>query len=213
MCIKTVTQKHGTQQPKSIIRTMSRHGRKSSTGPQNPLHTNGVKTTTSMFTKEQIDKLSQNPQNRVYDYEFDQVDKVLTPGEVRDIARDIRAAYMDIKQAKPSAPDSEIRAFLLVSNPEWTAFAQTSHMRIFDYLTTLGCIMEHLEFMLNLKIAEAETAMTEDKRMETFNNYFHKELDTGLTVEEYEKKMKDQDAQERAQSSANKFGKSTAPAQ
>jgi len=170
----------------------------------------GLNTKTSYFTRDQIAKLQENSQNRVYEYEYDQTDNTLTPDQLEQIFREVRDAYLEIRQAKTMAKDVEIREFLMESNPVWKQIATHSHTKMFEYVTSSKFRMEHLVFLIHLKADEIRSNMIEETRMQKFNDYFHKELDTGMTVEEYQKKIKEQDEQE---GQPTKFGLSMAPKQ
>jgi len=167
-----------------------------------------LETQTSYFTNKQIEELQKNPQNRVYGYEYDQVDRVLPPIELESTLNEIRKAYEEIRSGSATAKDVDIRDYLLETNPQWKHLASHSHTKMFEYVTSMKCKMEYISFMCQLKQEEHQARMPEETRMRKFNDYFYEKLNTGMTVEEYEKKMKDEDDAEGVQT---QFGVSTAP--
>ena len=199
------------------IRPSSRQQQSQSSGVSAPISVpvvgapdGALKTQTGYFTPRQIEEIQRNPQNRVYGYEYDQVDRVLEPDEVSAMMTDANRMYSEIRTERPNADDKDIREYLIETHPEWKTPATHTYKRMFEYATSVKCNMGHLQFMISLKKEEQQTKMKDEDRMKKFNEYFYEKLDTGMTVEEYEAKMKEEDEREGKQT---QFGISNAPSE
>lgn len=151
----------------------------------------GVKVTTQCFSAEQIAKLQEDPQKRVYDYTYDHVSETtLAPGEVRAILQEVRKQYLEIKTSKAS--DDEIRKFLLAENPSWSTLP-TTHPLFWQHTTMVTTNMANIFYLLDLKEKQVTQGLSEDVCRDTLQTHMAKVHDTGLTLEEYKQKIKEEE--------------------
>jgi hypothetical protein len=178
-----------------------------------------VKSETQYLTAEQVEKLQRDPQNRIYEYEYDQVNTVIPADQVWKMVQDIRTIYMDLCTNPSGTSDADIREYILTQeNPAFRTFAIKTHTKLFEYVTSRNCNMDMVKFMIDLKNKETKTGMKDEHVKAELNQYLYQKLDTGLTVEEYQAKMKAEEEAAQgqgAEASDNgaplKFGLSTAP--
>ena len=92
------------------------------------------------MTKERLDELAKNPQNRVYQYKYDQVD-VLPMAQVQEYARKIylwRCKYQrDFKPYNESKAREALLEQAKVEGDGMYRFCTYTHKPFFDHLTRL----------------------------------------------------------------------------
>jgi len=102
-----------------------------------PLKIDGIApgaTRTTIFSKEKLSELAQNEENKVYDYEYDSVDRILPMDEVLLKIKAIRGIVMKNKNANPDWNWKSHKEYLQKEYPELFAMAR-SHPKIFDVVS------------------------------------------------------------------------------
>lgn len=149
-------------------------------------------TTPQLLTQEEIAKLSQDPSNRVYQYQYDQPTKKYTSQEQKDMIIKIRTEYVKLVKEHPNEDDVQIRQRLKSQSTEFYDF-WFNMTKVFDLFTHRNAKQEHLmhvNYMLYLREQLESGNLQDHEAQEAVQNYLVEQLKTGQSVAEYREQVK-----------------------
>lgn len=126
-----------------------------------------LKTSIKQFTKEELDELSKEDQNRVYvEDTYEAPEEVLTAEEAATAYKDIRKAWTHLHTKHPEWEDDDIRAEILRAGSPLVhrfqkAYGRYLWWRITDRTVT-ETMLKHYEFMIVMRKQIQEAKFTEE---------------------------------------------------
>jgi negative regulator of genetic competence, sporulation and motility len=128
------------------------------------------------LNEEQLRRLAEDKKNRVFAQTYETPERVWTADEKRDLVRDIREKYLQLRQQYPDWEDDKIRTHICSDKYRWRQFAKT-FSNTFSYITTHTTEEEgvkHQYYMLYLS-KQVETGQITPEQMKAMMcEYGHK---------------------------------------
>lgn len=149
------------------------------------------KQTTQYLSQAELNKLSQDPRNKIYQYTYDNPTRKFSVEEQKNHIQAIRDRYVQLLD-KSSQTDEEIREQLKQENPTWEAFIE-NHERIFLACTTRTTPPEHilhLQYMMYVKEQQELGNVDPITAQQMVQNYLVDSFKTNQTLEQYKAQMK-----------------------
>lgn len=144
-----------------------------------------------LLNQQQLEKLSQDPKNRVYTYVHDAPSVRFTTEQQKRYVTQIRQRYLALREQQPEAPDRRLRDELR-ADAAIASFAD-NNSRIFETLTARESTpdhINHLRYMLYLREQQERGFLTETEAQNMIQDYLVTAFKTNLTPREYEAQLK-----------------------
>lgn len=131
-----------------------------------------INTTTQNLTPNDVNNLSKDPKNVMYEYQFDTVDRVKAVNEVEYLFRECKNACDKIRKEHPEFCDNRCRKELM-KDPTFADFS-TTHPFFFKFATDRNVSARDMRmayFQLNLKADVEAGRLSQDEatnRMKMF---------------------------------------------
>lgn len=145
---------------------------------------------TVFLSQSEIEKLSDDPKNRVYKYEYDDATQLYTSQEQKKFITSIRTQFQAMRDSDPTLSDREIQKQLR-KNTSIDKFAE-NNTKIFETCCkreTTDEQLNHIRYMLYLREQQERGAISEVTAQETIQNYLINSFRTDMTVDQYKQKM------------------------
>lgn len=149
------------------------------------------KHTPEYLNQQQLEKLAQDPKNRVYTYVNDEATAKFTVAEQKKYVQDIRSKYLEIRSQFPDLKDVTIQNELR-KEKSIDLFAE-NNTRIFELLTSRTSTQEninHIRYMLYLREQQEQGNIADHQAQSMIQDYLITAFKTNMTPKEYEAKMK-----------------------
>lgn len=135
--------------------------------------TEKLDTRTEILSDKRLEELSNDPQNIVYQYEHDTVDRVKPASEVKMLIHQLRETYFAARAAAPARSDTAIRNDILETSALFRDFEKT-HPRFFDQCTDRDTTPEHMQSMftmLNIRKLQEAGKYTEEQAQQLVSTF------------------------------------------
>lgn len=133
------------------------------------------------FTQDHLQKLAENPENIVYQFGQDETVNVMPANEARDLLRQVRARYLELKNLRPDWDDDQIREQICADRLPWYRFAK-SHKLVFGHATnreTTEQGMSHAYYLIFIMKKQEEGIITLEQARAEVLQYGLKHFATG----------------------------------
>ncbi len=133
-----------------------------------------------------MDEIRSQPGNVVYDYEYDEVDRVKSMSEVKSTITDLRKAYLHLRIAREDLCDNACRRILL-DDPKFANFKK-SHPSIFSNCTNREADLRLFEVMfaqINLREQVELGKMTQDEASQMMQAMVLEKCKTGESYSQW----------------------------
>jgi len=150
------------------------------------MNTNYAKS--EIFTGSQLDKLTQNSNNEVYEYQYDSVDRVKSVAEVKTLMKTLRLAYLKLRETDPELCDNAIRRKILEDNVTMQDFKKT-HPKIFELFANRKSEPKDFEiilYQLNIRLNVENGTIPQEEGTRLVQLYLYEKFKTGKTYEQYQ---------------------------
>ena len=150
------------------------------------------KHTPEYLNQKQLEKLAEDPKNRVYTYINDEATAKFTVAEQKKYIQDIRSQYMNLRTLHPEWKDATIQDEIRKDTPT-NLFAE-NNTRIFELLTSRTSTQEsinHIRYMLYLREQQEQGNIADHQAQSMIQDYLITAFKTNMTPKEYEAKMKE----------------------
>lgn len=147
--------------------------------------------TPEYLNQKQLEKLAQDPKNKVYTYVNDDPTARFTVNEQKRYTAQIRNEYTDLRQKFPDHTDKQLREEIR-KNKTLDLFAE-NNTRIFDLLTSRESKLDeinHIRYMLYLREQQELGNIDTAQAQAMIQDYLITAFKTNMTPKEYEEKMK-----------------------
>lgn len=142
---------------------------------------------TEKLTEERLEQLAQDPNNVVYKYEDKHdAEPALSADIARNIVREIRKRYGELRAEHPTWTDDRVRERLCVESKDWKAFA-TTHKMLFSKTTDRGtdeAQMKHVFYILFMHKQRETGALTPEECNKQVQEYMLRQFMTDKKAEE-----------------------------
>jgi len=148
---------------------------------------------TKTLTNDDIEKISENPKNIMYEYQHDTVDRVKASDEIKYLMIETMECYKKVREKTPEVCDNACRRELTEKSPQLKDFQKT-HPKIFGAITNRKATARDFEviyFQLNMvkKIELGEMTYETGYQQATMDSM--EKCKTGMSYEEYQKQQND----------------------
>lgn len=146
------------------------------------------------LNQKQLEKLAEDPKNRVYTYVNDEATATFTVTEQKQHISHIRNLYLTFRSKNADWSDYRIREEIRNNNKTLDSFAE-NNTRIFDTLTSRESTQDsinHIKYMLYLREQKELGNIDDIQAQSMIQDYLITAFKTNMTPKEYESKMKEQ---------------------
>jgi hypothetical protein len=136
-----------------------------------------------------LQKLAQDPKNKVYQYEYDTPTTRFTVQQQKQHINDIRSEFIRLHHLHQDWTDDQIRQEIKNQHTSWKSFSENLN-KIFELITNRNTPNEHInhiKYMLYLKEQQNSGNISEATAQETIQNYLISQFKTGMTLEQYKR--------------------------
>lgn len=147
--------------------------------------------TPELLNQEQLEKLSQDPKNRVYTYVHDNPTATFSVAQQKQCVASIRQQYVALRASEPLLSDAEARKRIRETSL-LDAFAE-NNTRIFELLTSRQSSpdqVNHIRYMLYLREQKEEGTLDDATAQAMIQDYLVTAFKTNMTPQEYEASLK-----------------------
>ena len=126
----------------------------------------------------QLQKLAEDEKNRVYKYTYDKPSSLqYNADEIRDMIRNIRDRFLQLKQMHPDYDDDKLRYLLCSEKYRWKEFSRSYalHFKCTTDSKTDDKKMEHQYYLLYMKKQIEEGIITLEQSHAIVHEYFLKQ--------------------------------------
>ena len=155
--------------------------------------------TPKYFNQKDIDKLSEDPKNKVYTYTHDNPTATFTLEQQKKYIQEIRNMYLQIKKNFPHLNDNQIRQQIKEENKNLNLFSE-NNSRIFDTCTSKDSTSEHInhiKYMLYLREQKENGAIDESMSQQMIQEYLISKFKTDKTLEQYKAELAKEKAEKK----------------
>jgi hypothetical protein len=149
---------------------------------------------TEYLSESHMRRLADDPKNLVYEYKFDEVDRVKPMEEVERLLRQTIAVYSDFRKQNPDWCDRHCKLEILKKYPELKDFCET-HPRYFKMATnrsTTGEELKNLYLLVQVRSLVEKGKMTEDQAKQYVMSTMLEKCKMNITPEELYKQREAQ---------------------
>lgn len=146
---------------------------------------------TTNLTKSQLDKLTEDPKNLVYDYTHDQVERVKSVEEVKYLIQGVRQEYLTLRANQPDLCDRACRRQLTQDSTSFADFAKT-HPLMFERITNRDATEQDFQIMfahLRLRALVESGRMSHEEATQKVNLLVLEHCKTGMTYDQWKAKQ------------------------
>lgn len=146
---------------------------------------------TTFLTHEELQNLSQDPKNKIYNYQYDEAKHRFTAPQRRVLIDEIRTSYVNLYSTNSDKNDNELREILYQKNKNFKHFAE-DHARIFTILTnreSSNDYINHIRYMAYLKCEEESGNTTQSETQVKLQEYLLDKFKTGESLDAYKKRL------------------------
>lgn len=145
-------------------------------------------TSTAVFTADRLAALAADESNRVYDYEYDTVQRVLPMDEVETKLKVIRGIVVAARAEHPDWKWADIKAHIAARYPDLADMART-HPKMYDVAshpasTGRDLVPLFLQIKVMRKVAEGKMTDAEARKVVSTELQKHFALERGKTKED-----------------------------
>ena len=147
--------------------------------------------TPEYLNQKQLEKLAEDPKNKVYTYVNDEPTYRFTVSEQKRYTVEIRNEYTELRKKHPELSDVKLREEIR-KNKTLDLFAE-NNTRIFDLLTSRNSTtdeLNHIRYMLYLREQQELGNIDTAQAQAMIQDYLITAFKTNMTPQEYEEKMK-----------------------
>jgi hypothetical protein len=152
------------------------------------------------FNQNDINKLAEDPKNKVYTYTHDNPTAIFTIDQQKKHIQDIRNMYLQTRKNSPDLSDIQIRKQIREENKNLDLFAENNG-RIFDTCTSRESTPEHInhiKYMLYLREQKENGAIDETTSQQMIQEYLVSKFKTEKTLEQYKAELAKEKAEKKA---------------
>ena len=151
-----------------------------------------LKTHTTSLTKDELDSISKDPKNVMYEYTCDKVSRVKSVDEVKYLLRETKKEYDSVLSKNKEFCDNRIRRELMETFPQLADFSKT-HPLFFKMVTDRNSTSRdyQIAFMhLNLRREVELGNISHEEATQKMNMMVLEQCKTGQSYEDYQKNKK-----------------------
>jgi hypothetical protein len=152
----------------------------------------GGESTPEYLNQKQLEKLAEDPKNKVYTYVNDEATATFTVAEQKQHINHIRQLYLGLREKNPDWSDYRLREEIRNNHKILNSFAE-NNTRIFDTLTSKESTLDsvnHIRYMLYLRDQQEGGVIDGVQAQQMIQDYLITAFKTNMTPAQYEKMMK-----------------------